>query len=83
MQACGLNNVALQQWRWCWRLRFPKLHSQILHSCLFDQGSFALMQEVMAWTTQLVLALMHLHTQPHPILHRDVKQANVLQVLRL
>ena len=31
----------------------------------------------MAWVTQLVLALMHLHTQPHCVLHRDIKQANV------
>jgi NIMA (never in mitosis gene a)-related kinase len=31
----------------------------------------------MAWIFQLAMALNYLHEQPHPILHRDIKQANV------
>jgi hypothetical protein len=39
-------------------------------------------QEIMAWTCQLVLALQYLHTLGHPILHRDIKQANVFLIGR-
>ena len=52
----------------------PVVHT---YTCVDVCWLNSVLQEVMAWVTQLVLALMHLHTQPHCVLHRDIKQANV------
>ena len=51
-------------------------HSQHVCAARAEQCHLVV-QEVMAWIFQLAMALNYLHEQPHPILHRDIKQANV------
>jgi serine/threonine protein kinase len=41
------------------------------------QGRFLGEQEVLRWTDQLCAALEYLHSQSPPVLHRDVKPANI------
>jgi eukaryotic-like serine/threonine-protein kinase len=41
------------------------------------QGRFLDEEEVLRWTDQLCAALEYLHTQEPPVLHRDVKPANI------
>ena len=41
------------------------------------QGQFLEEKQVLAWTDQLCDALQYLHSQDPPILHRDVKPANI------
>ena len=51
-----------------------------LHQMAADarhQGEFLAEAGVLAWTAQLCDALTYLHTQKPPVLHRDVKPANI------
>jgi serine/threonine-protein kinase len=42
-----------------------------------SQGQFLSQEQVLAWADQLCDALAYLHTQNPPVLHRDVKPANI------
>jgi serine/threonine protein kinase len=53
----------------------PDLHQ--MTADVRHQGEFLAEADVLAWTAQLCDALTYLHNQQPPVLHRDVKPANI------
>jgi serine/threonine-protein kinase len=53
------------------------IHGQDLEKRVRQQGSVSA-QQAIEWMLQTCDVLHYLHTQPHPIIHRDVKPGNLL-----